>query len=210
MEALTNTILSWISDPQWGLPAIFILMTLSSMAVPIPSEIVLLFSGYLAFQGEMNMAVVITVSALGNLTGSIIAYYIGLKGGRPLFLKYGKYVWIKERELDRAHQWFERFGHEAVFFGRMVPVIRAFISVPAGIAEMNFGKFTIYTILGVLPWSIGLGYAGFFLGSRWHDITKYFSGASLIIAVLLMLAVAVFVFSHLHIKKRRKKRRSSK
>lgn len=197
MEALVNIILSWISDPQWGLPAIFILMTMSSMCIPIPSEVVLLFSGYLAFRGEMSMPVVIAISAFGNLAGSVISYYIGLKGGRPLFLKYGKYVWVKERELDKAHRWFERFGHETVFFGRMVPVIRAFISVPAGIAEMNFAKFTVYTILGVLPWSIGLGYAGYFLGSKWQEITKYFSGASLFVVAILAAAAVVFIVLHI-------------
>lgn len=195
MEALTNIILHSIN--QWGFPAIFILMTVSSMCVPIPSEVVLLFSGYLAFQGDMNMTAVITVSALGNLTGSIIAYYIGLKGGRPLFLKYGKYVFVKERELDWAEKWFEKYGHETVFFGRMVPMVRAFISVPAGIAEMNFVKFNIYTLLGVLPWSIGLTWTGYALGSRWNEITKYFSGASVIVAIGLAGLVAVFIYAHL-------------
>jgi len=195
MEALTNLILDSIN--QWGFPAIFILMTLSSMCIPIPSEVVLLFSGYLAFQGEMNMAAVIAVSALGNLTGSVIAYYVGLKGGRPLFLKYGKYVFVRERELDWAERWFEKYGHETVFFGRMVPMVRAFVSVPAGVAEMNFLKFNIYTLLGVLPWSIGLTWAGYTLGSRWHDITKYFSVASIIVLIVLLAGVAVFLYAHI-------------
>lgn len=195
MEALTNAILHSIN--QWGFPAIFIFMTLSSMCIPIPSEVVLLFSGYLAFQGQMNMPAVIAVSALGNLVGSIIAYYIGLKGGRPLFLKYGKYVFIKERELDWAERWFEKYGHETVFFGRMVPMVRAFVSVPAGVAEMNFVKFNIYTILGVLPWSIGLTWAGYALGSRWHDITKYFSLGSIVVFVALAALAAGFLIWHI-------------
>lgn len=168
-------------------------MALSSICIPIPSEVVLLFAGYLAFQGKLNMIAVISSGVMGNLVGSIIAYYIGLKGGRPLFLRYGKYVFVKEKELRWAENWFERFGHETVFFGRMVPVIRAFISVPAGIAEMNFVKFNIYTFLGILPWSIGLAYGGFVLGGKWEKIVKYFSGFSWIIIVILIIAILAFL-----------------
>lgn len=191
LEALNDFILGSIS--QWGYLAIFLLMALSSICIPIPSEVVLLFAGHMAFQGKLNMIAVISSGALGNLVGSIIAYYIGLKGGRPLFLRYGKYVFVKEKELKWAENWFVRFGHETVFFGRMVPVIRAFISVPAGIAEMNFIKFNIYTFLGVLPWTIGLTYGGFILGANWEKIVKYFSGLSWIIVVILVIAVLVFV-----------------
>lgn len=191
---LNNLILSSIS--QWGYLAIFLLMTLSSMCIPIPSEVVLLFAGYLVFQEKLDIIAVIATGTLGNLLGSIIAYYIGLKGGRPLFLRYGKYVFVKERELKWAESWFDRFGHETVFFGRMVPIIRAFISVPAGIAEMNFIKFNVYTFLGVLLWSVGLTYAGFILGANWEKITKYFSTLSLIITVVLLSAVAVFILKH--------------
>ncbi len=194
MEAFTNAILNTIS--HWGLPAIFLLMTLSSMCIPIPSEVVLLFSGYLAFQGRMDITWIIVISVLGNVLGSLIAYYIGLVGGRPLFLKYGKYVFVKERELDWAEHWFARFGHETVFFGRMVPMIRAFISIPAGIAEMNFAKFNIYTILGSLPWSIGLVYGGYVLGSRWHQITQYFTLVSVVALVLVLGLVAGFLIWH--------------
>ncbi len=195
MEAFTNAILNTIS--HWGLPAIFLLMTLSSMCIPIPSEVVLLFSGYLVFQGRMDMTWIIVIGTAGNVLGSIIAYYIGLKGGRPLFLKYGKYVFVKERELDWAEHWFARFGHETVFFGRMVPMIRAFISVPAGVAEMNFAKFNIYTVLGSLPWSVGLVYAGYALGSRWHQITQYFTLVSIVALVLVVALAAGFVIWHL-------------
>jgi membrane protein DedA with SNARE-associated domain len=195
MEAFVNLILNTIS--HWGLPAIFLLMTLSSMCIHIPSEVVLLFSGYLVFQGKLGMFPIIAVSLVGNVAGSVIAYYIGLIGGRPLFLKYGKYVFVKERELDWAENWFAKFGHETVFFGRMVPMIRAFISVPAGVAEMNFAKFNIYTFLGSLPWSIGLAYAGYALGAKWHTITSYFTLASVIALIVVLAGVAYFVFVHL-------------
>jgi len=191
LDTLNNLVLSSIS--QWGYFAIFLLMALSSICIPIPSEIVLLFGGYLAFQGKLNMIAVISSGVMGNLVGSAVAYHIGLKGGRPLFLRYGKYVFVKERELRWAENWFARFGHETVFFGRMVPVIRAFISVPAGIAEMNFIKFNIYTFLGILPWSIGLAYGGFVLGAKWENIEKYFSGLSSIIIVILIIAVLAFL-----------------
>jgi membrane protein DedA with SNARE-associated domain len=195
MEAFVNLILNTIS--HWGLPAIFLLMTLSSMCIPIPSEVVLLFSGYLVFQGKLGMFPIIAVSLVGNVVGSVIAYYIGLIGGRPLFLKYGKYVFVKERELDWAENWFAKVGHETVFFGRMVPMIRAFISVPAGVAEMNFAKFNIYTFLGSVPWSIGLAYAGYALGAKWQTITSYFTLVSVIALIIVLAGVAYFIYAHL-------------
>lgn len=201
LELLNNFITSSIS--QWGYPAIFLLMMLSSICIPIPSEIVLLFAGYLAFQGKLSIIAVILWGTLGNLSGSVIAYYIGLKGGRPLFLRYGRYVFIKERELQWAEHWFARFGHETVFFGRMVPVIRAFISLPAGVAEMNVMKFNVYTVLGVLPWSVGLAYAGYLLGANWDTITKYFRFISWGVAAILAVAVAVFVFYHFRVRPKR-------
>jgi membrane protein DedA with SNARE-associated domain len=191
LETLNDLMLGSIS--QWGYFAIFLLMALSSICIPIPSQVVLLFAGYLAFQGKLNIIWVISSGVLGNLIGSIIAYYIGLKGARPLFLRYGKYVFVKEKELKWAENWFERFGHETVFFGRMVPLLRALISVPAGIAKMNLIKFNIYTFLGVLPWTIGLTYGGFILGANWEKIIKYFSGLSWIMAVILLIAVLAFI-----------------
>lgn len=201
LEFLTNFIIDTIS--QWGYPAIFILISLSSMCIPIPSEIVLLFAGYLAYMGKLDLITVIAVGITGNLLGSVVAYYIGLKGGRPLFLRYGKYVFVKEKELRWAESWFERFGHETVFFGRMIPIIRAFISVPAGVAEMNPVKFNVYTFLGVLPWSIGLSYAGYMLGANWDKITGYFSITSLVVAGILGLAILVFIFYHLRFRTER-------
>jgi len=198
LEFLTKIIIDTIS--QWGYPAIFILISLSSMCIPIPSEVVLLFAGYLAFQGKLDLLAVIGIGTLGNLTGSVVAYYIGLKGGRPLFLRFGKYVFVKEKELKWAEDWFERFGHETVFFGRMIPIIRAFISVPAGVAEMNVVKFNVYTFLGVLPWSIGLSYAGYALGANWDKITGYFSLTSWIVAIAILLMVALFIVYHLKVK----------
>ncbi len=198
---LTGFIIDTIS--QWGYPAIFVLISLSSMCIPIPSEIVLLFAGYLAYLGKLNLFTVITVGVAGNLLGSVVSYYIGLKGGRPLFLKYGKYVFVKEKELKWAEHWFERFGHETVFFGRMIPIIRAFISVPAGVAEMNPVKFNVYTLLGVLPWSIGLSYAGYMLGANWNKITGYFSVTSLVVAGLLGLVMLVFIIYHIRFRTER-------
>ena len=195
MEAFTNVILNFIT--QWGYLAVFFLMTLSSMCIPVSSEVVILFAGFLASQGKLSLIPVILWATAGNLSGSILAYYIGRVGGRPLFLRYGRYVFIKERELDRAERWFEKYGHEAVLIGRMVPVIRAFISVPAGVAEMRFGKFLIYSTVGVIPWDIGLALAGYFLGEQWHEITKYFDVATIIVSALLLVAVAYFVYIHL-------------
>ncbi len=198
IESLSNFVTSSVS--QWGYLAIFILMALSSMCMPVSSEIVLMFAGYMAFQGKLNILYIIIIGSLGNLTGSVISYYIGLYGGRPLFLKYGRYFFIKEKELKWAENWFDRFGDATVFFGRMVPVIRALISVPAGIAQMNSVKFYIYTSLGVLPWDIGLVYAGYLLGANWHKLTKYMNVLSLIVIVVLVIMIIAFIFYKRRIK----------
>lgn len=157
----------------WG---VFMGMTLESACIPIPSEIIMPFSGYVVWQGTTNMTLIgITlVGAFGNLVGSLIAYFVGLKGGRPFLEKYGKYVFISHSKLQLADRWFERYGWEAVLISRMLPVIRTFISLPAGIANMDLKKFSLYTFLGSLPWSFILAYIGVQLGPNWDLIKSYF------------------------------------
>ncbi len=204
IESLTNLITGSIS--VWGYPAIFVLMTLSSMCMPVSSEVVILFAGFLAYQGRLDLFPIIVWATAGNIFGSILAYYIGLFGGRPFIEKYGKYVFVKKREIDWADHWFDRYGHETVFFGRMIPVIRAVISVPAGVSRMNIAKFVVYSTLGALPWDTGLAFAGYALGSQWHKITKYFNAATIIVGIILLAAVAYFVYAHI---KRRNGRRNA-
>jgi membrane protein DedA with SNARE-associated domain len=157
----------------WG---VFIGMTLESACIPIPSEIIMPFSGFVVWQGTTNMTLmgITLVGAIGNLTGSLIAYFVGLKGGRPFLEKYGRYIFISHSKLELADRWFERYGWEAVLISRMLPVVRTFISLPAGIANMDLKKFSLYTFIGSLPWSFILAYIGVQLGPNWDLIESYF------------------------------------
>jgi membrane protein DedA with SNARE-associated domain len=157
----------------WG---VFIGMTLESACIPIPSEIIMTFSGYVVWQGTTNMTLlgITLIGAVGNLIGSLIAYFVGLKGGRPFLEKYGKYIFISHSKLELADRWFERYGWEAVLISGMLPVIRTFISLPAGIANMDLKKFSLYTFIGSIPWSFALAYIGVQLGPNWEVIESYF------------------------------------
>ncbi len=177
----------------WG---VFLAMTIESACIPLPSEVIMPFAGFEVSKGNMTLLGITIVGTLGNVVGSWIAYFVGLKGGRPFLEKYGKYVFISPRSLDRAHNWFERYGHEAVFISRMLPGIRTFISLPAGIAEMDFKKFTIYTFAGSLPWVFALGYIGVMLGVHWEDIKPYFHMLDVIVGIAIVVAVVYIVYRY--------------
>lgn len=164
----------------WG---IFIGMTVESACIPLPSEIIMPFAGFIVSEGQMTLWGITLAGAFGNLFGSLIAYYVGLKGGKPFLEKYGRYFLISKSKLDLTHDWFEKYGHEAVFFGRLLPGIRTFISLPAGIAEMDIKKFIIYSLAGSLPWCFALGYIGVYLGSQWASIRAYFHLLDLIVII---------------------------
>ncbi len=176
----------------WG---VFLGMTIESACIPLPSEVIMPFAGFVVSEGKMTLLGITIAGVLGNLVGSWIAYFVGLKGGRPFLEKYGKYVLISHRKLDMAHTWFERYGHEAVFISRMLPVIRTFISLPAGIAEMDFKKFTVYTILGCIPWVIFLGYIGVQLGPHWEQIRSYFHILDIFVGIGIV-AVIIYIIYH--------------
>jgi membrane protein DedA with SNARE-associated domain len=149
-------------------------MVLESACIPIPSEVTMLFGGALAsaafavFGGpQLNFLFVGLVGTLGNLVGSWLAYWVGSVGGRPMVDRFGRYLLIRPHEVDRAHEWFDHRGEVAVFISRLLPVVRTFISLPAGIARMNRGKFTLYTVLGCLPWTFALAGIGYALGQHW-------------------------------------------
>ena len=158
---------------RYGYLAIFVLMLLESACIPIPSEVTMLFGGalvtapFLAPEQQLEFWLVVLAGTLGNLVGSWLAYWAGYSGGRPLIDRWGRYLLIRPHEVDRAHAWFERHGQGAVFFGRLLPVIRTFISLPAGVVRMRFWRFTVYTVLGCLPWVIALTWIGALLGERW-------------------------------------------
>ena len=174
----------------------FFLMALESACMPIPSEVVMPFAGYLAYQGEMDFWLIVIVGSLGCTFGSIIAYVAGYYAGRPLILKYGKYFLITEKHLVQAEEWFQKWGPKATFIARLLPVIRTVISLPAGIAKMDFKKFTFYSFVGSVPWNMMLAYAGYLLGAEWESIKGYYREFEIILAVVGGVAVVVY-FWHL-------------
>jgi membrane protein DedA with SNARE-associated domain len=178
---------------NYGLLAIFITMTLESTCIPIPSEIVVPYGGLLAAQGHVQLWQVIVVATAANVLGSTIAYAAGRYGGRALFLRYGRYVLIRPHHLDVADRWFERRGQITVFLTRMMPGIRTFISVPAGISRMHFGKFLLYSMLGAIPWNAALAYLGWVFGANWDTLQGYFDRYNTVFYLALVAAVALVV-----------------
>jgi membrane protein DedA with SNARE-associated domain len=175
---------------QYGYQAVFVLMVLESACIPIPSEVTMLFGGFLVSRGDLNFFAVAMLGTVGNLIGSWLAYWVGARGGRPLIQRWGRYLLLREHELDRAHEWFERHGEAAVFVSRLLPVVRTFISLPAGVARMPFGKFTLYTFLGCLPWTFALTWAGMLLGDNWETFLRYGDPISWAIAGISILLIA--------------------
>ncbi|WP_239254029.1 DedA family protein [Listeria ilorinensis] len=171
---------------HWG---IFFAMVIESVCIPLPSEVIMLFGGFMAETGVLNFWMVVFAGIAGNLVGSLLAYYIGKKGGRALVLKFGKYIFLNVKHLDKAELWFNRYGASAVFFGRVLPVIRTFISLPAGIAKMNLPKFILYTILGCIPWNIFLTWLGYTLGANWSVVEEYTRPISYTILALCVIFV---------------------
>jgi len=180
---------------ELGYLGIFVAMTMESAALPIPSEIVMPFAGYVAFQGHLDFWAIVIAGTLGNLVGSILLYYIGLKGGRPVLMKYGKYILVSEREIKIAEEWFRKFGSKVIFFSRMLPVVRTFVSLPAGAAKMGIKKFSFYTLIGSLPWNITLTYVGFVLGENWQQIEGAFRAFDLVIMGVVAVVLAYIVYA---------------
>lgn len=187
-----------------GYAAIFVLMLLGSACIPIPSEIVMAFGGALASSTfaaqalgapgrELNLILVMVVGVAATLVGSWLAYGIGYAGGRPLIDRWGRYLLMRPHEVDRAHAWFERHGQGAVFFSRMLPLVRAFISLPAGVAQMPFARFTLYTFLGSLPWTIALAAAGYGLGESWNRVERFIQPVSIVFGIALVALVVWWV-----------------
>ncbi|MDD2807866.1 MAG: DedA family protein [Patescibacteria group bacterium] len=195
IDLLVNFAISFIGFFGYG--GIFILMLLESCGVPIPSEVTLPFGGFLVAAGTMSFWLVVAAGTLGNLLGSLLAYWIGSRGGRPLIEKYGRYMLISKHDLDLADDWFKRYGNWTVFFGRLLPVIRTYISFPAGVAKMDVKKFSLYTVLGVLPWSILFTWLGVKLGDRWETIREQLHNFDLLIALVVVLLLAAYVWRHL-------------
>lgn len=168
IDALHDLIVETVGT--WGYAAVFVLMVLESACIPIPSEITMPVGGLLAAEGTLNLWVVGLVGAFANLVGSWIAYAVGATGGRAFVMRYGRYVRVSEHDLDRADAWFARYGDWAVFIARLVPLLRALINYPAGVARMPLGRFLLFSTLGSLPWNAALLLAGYLLGANYDDL----------------------------------------
>ncbi|HEX5773070.1 MAG TPA: DedA family protein [Geomobilimonas sp.] len=179
-----------------GYPGIFLLMAMESSVIPIPSELVMPPAGYLAQQGEMNMLVAILCGTVGSLVGAYANYFAAHYLGRPLLLKYGKYVWITEEKFAKVESFFHKHGEISTFIGRLLPVIRHLISLPAGLAGMNHAKFSLYTLLGAGIWCTVLTWIGYFIGQNQELIVRYSHQAVLGVVLFSVLLVAVYVWRH--------------
>jgi membrane protein DedA with SNARE-associated domain len=179
-----------------GYLGITLLMAIESACIPLPSELIMPFAGYLVYTGAMKLVWAATAGAIGCNLGSLVAYEIGCYGGRPLVERYGRWILMGRRELDWADRFFLRRGDMAVFIARLLPVVRTFIALPAGIARMPRGKFHIYTFLGSWPWCFALAYFGMKLGENWRVLGQYFHKFDAIIGVLLVAGVGWFLWSH--------------
>lgn len=180
-------------------------MAAESALIPIPSEITMPFSGYLAQIGRFNIYSVILVGAFANLIGSMIAYGLGYWAEehllRTLIKKFGRFLLLSEHEYDRSERWFRKYGEKIVFYSRLLPVVRTFISLPAGIAEMNFWKFTYLTFLGSLIWSAFLTYLGYYLGKNWHSIEIYYRRFEIFIIIIIVVVGIYYLYKKLkHLK----------
>lgn len=191
---LTAFILSVIE--RTGYAGVFVLMMLESAAIPIPSEVTMPFAGFLAAKGVFNFWGVVLAGTLANLVGSWILWWVGRRGAREALLRYGRYVLISRHDIERGDRWFLRHGNVAAFFGRLLPVVRTFVSLPAGVARMPFKTFSLYTLLGSLPWSLGLAAVGWYLGERWAEFEAYFRKFSVLIAVLIVFGVGWYLGKH--------------
>lgn len=197
IEVLSAFVIAVIS--AGGYLGIVALMAIESACIPLPSEVIMPFSGYLVYTGRFNLWWVATAGAFGCNVGSVIAYELGYFGGRPLVEKYGSYILLSRKELEWADGFFHRYGSAAVFIARLLPVIRTFIALPAGIARMPRVRFHVYTFLGSWPWCLGLAYVGLKLGEAWNSdprLKTWFHRLDAVILALLLLGAAWFVWTH--------------
>ncbi len=196
IAALSAFIIAVISTG--GYLGIALLMAIESACIPLPSEIIMPFSGYLVYVGRFKLLWVATVGALGCNLGSAIAYAVGYYGGRPLVEKYGSYILLSRHELDWTERFFARYGNITVFISRLLPVVRTFIALPAGVARMNQVKFHFYTFIGSWPWCLGLAYVGMNLGQRWDAdprLRMWFHRFDAVILAAILISIVVFVWT---------------
>ena len=201
MSQFTDVFLQFIDG--WGYYAVAILMALENACIPIPSELILGFAGYMIYAGRMTFTMAMVAGMVGGMVGSYFAYYVGHYGGRPFVDKYGKYFFVKKSHVDIAQEWFDKYGIKAVFFSRMLPVVRTFISLPAGFAHVDMKQFFFYTFLGSLPWTALILFIGMMLGEGWKVMMEVGHEISLAVAAAIVIICIVLYVQY----KRKKKKR---
>jgi membrane protein DedA with SNARE-associated domain len=178
---------------------VFLLMALQSACIPIPSEVIMPFAGYRLGHGWLDLVILATVASLASNLGSVPAYYLGAKGGRPMIERYGRYILLNRHDIDLADKFFAKFGSIAVLIGRMLPIVRTFIAFPAGIAKMNQVRFHLYTFIGSWPWCFALAYIGMKLGAHWDSDPKFkavFHRFQVGVELVIVVAAAYFIWTH--------------
>ena len=206
LDALDAIVLPFLESlyERLGYIGVVIAMTIESCAIPLPSELILPFAGWSVSRGLIEPLTsapwsywgAVVAGVLGNTLGSLASYAIGAYGGRPLVERYGKYVLISAHDLELAERWFARFGEVTVFFSRMLPIVRTFISVPAGIARMPLWRFTLFSVLGAVPWVMLLVWGGMQLGDHWLELKQSLKGLDYLVAAAIVAAVGIFVWRH--------------
>jgi membrane protein DedA with SNARE-associated domain len=179
---------------SWGYAAIFVLAVVEAACIPFPSEITFGFSGALAAEGQLNLAAVIVVGIVGEFIGSLLGYLLGRTGGRTVVERYGKYVLVSPADLDRAHRFLQRRGDPSVAVGRVLPLIRTFVSLVAGVGEMAPVPFALFSFVGTAVYVAAVSSAGYALGSSWHKLVRGFTAAGIVLLVLAVIAIAVFIW----------------
>ncbi len=195
----TDLIIDWIS--ALGYPGIFVLMTIEGIITPIPSELIIPFAGYLAAQGEMSIVLVIIVGSAGAAIGNTVAYFIGYRLGRPLIQRYGRYIFLDEKDLGLAERWFAKYGDVGILLGHALPGVRSFISFPAGIGKMRFRNFILFSTVGAVIWTTVLAVAGYVLLEEW----RRFAETTENIDLYVVIAAAAVIIGYLYWNKRRRR-----
>lgn len=184
--------IAWLTHQ--GYWALFLGMAAESAAIPLPSEVILPFGGYLVAIHRLTLVGALVAAVAGGVLGGVVLYAVGLYGGRPFLERYGRYILIRRDHMEAADRWFERYGAWSVFIGRLLPVVRTYISLPAGVGRMSFGPFVLYSFLGSLPWTLVLILVGRALGSHWHDLGHSLNKVYAALAVFLVVAAALWLW----------------
>jgi membrane protein DedA with SNARE-associated domain len=213
MSGIEEQLLEWTRDfyDAVGLLGVFVMMAIETVAFPLPSEFVMPLAGWMLAEdkdrGWWYVVLLALVGGAGSTVGGLVFYYVGAWGGRPLLLKWGKYVLIGEKDLERGDRFFERHGVAAVFFSRLIPLVRSIISFPAGVARMNVVVFTIYTFAGSFLWALALAAGGYLLGENYEDIRDYLRPIEIPVAIAVVALVAAYIGKHLRDRQRRRRTR---